>query len=77
MEWQTPYSLSNAPSAKYAKKNKDAQKFTAERTMETAVKALEKINERREKMQAPPIRMRAALLDLKKTGVLLNCCPKC
>ena len=50
----TPYSLSNAPSAKYAKKNKDAQKFTAERTMETAVKALEKINERREKMQAPP-----------------------
>ena len=46
----TPHSISNAPSTKYARESKDAQHCTAEKVMETAVKALEKINERREKM---------------------------
>lgn len=47
-----PYPVGNAPSAKAAKKMKELQKGAAEKVMETAAKALEKISERREKMNA-------------------------
>ena len=48
----TPYSVSNAPSVKAAKKMKESQQGTAEKVMEAAARALEKISERKEKMQA-------------------------
>ena len=48
----TPYSLYNAPSAKFARKMRDEEQRNAEKAMERTVKALDKFTVRREKKEA-------------------------
>ena len=50
------YSVSNAPSAKAAKKMKDSQESNTENVTETTARALEKISVCKEKMQETQMR---------------------
>ena len=59
-----PYSVSNAPLAKAAKKVKELQASNAEKVMETAARALEKISERKEKMQGTEKREDRCFVEL-------------